>query len=126
MDSAASLHHQVAELEQNRRHLQAAYAATRVLAESATLSDAAPRILQTVCETLAWEFGALWKIDRQANVLTCVESWHTGTVDLREFDAGTRRMKYARGVGLPGMVWADQKPVWLSGVRSGAQFPRAA
>ena len=23
-------------------------------------------------------------------------------------------MKYARGVGLPGLVWADEKPVWLS------------
>ena len=126
MDSAASLKHQVAELEQNRRHLEAAYAATRVLAESATLGEAAPRILRSVCETLAWEFGALWSLDRQAGVLTCVESWHGGAAELCDFDAVTRRMKYARGVGLPGMVWADQKPVWLSGLHTGAQFPRAA
>jgi PAS domain S-box-containing protein len=125
MDSAASLQNQVAELEQNRRHLRAAYAATRVLAESATLGEAAPRILQSVCETLGWEFGALWSLDRKADLLTCVESWHNGAADLREFEATTRSMQYARGVGLPGMVWADRKPVWLSGVKTGSQFPRS-
>src|SRR5579871_5508759 len=126
MDSAASLRQQVAELEQNRRHLQAAYAATRVLAESATLSEAAPRILQSVCETLSWQFGALWLLDRQAGVLACGESWHMDLPGLREFDQVTRTMKYTRGLGLPGMVWSDQKPVWLSGVREGSRFPRAA
>ena len=126
MDEADSLKLEVAELEQNRRHLAAAYAATRALAESATLSEATPRILETICETLAWEFGALWCIDRQAGVLTCVESWHTGGADFCRFDAITRSMKYSRGVGLPGLVWADQKPIWLSEVQTGAQFPRAA
>ena len=33
------------------------------LAESATLADAAPRMLKAICETLGWEFGALWRID---------------------------------------------------------------
>ena len=66
MDEAASLKLEVAELEQNRRHLAAAYAATRVLTESATLREATPRILQTICETLSWEYGALWAVDKQA------------------------------------------------------------
>src|SRR5690242_9621521 len=104
MDSAASLKQQVAELEQNRCHLQAAYAATRVLAESTSLRDAAPRVLQTVCETLGWQYGALWAPEGQTGVLACVESWHVGLPALSEFDAFTRGMKYARGVGLPGMV----------------------
>src|SRR4051794_24541977 len=99
MDQTASLKIEVAELEQNRRQLAAAYAATRVLAESATLSEATPRVLRTICETLAWEFGALWAIDRPASVLTCVESWHTGIPGFDEFAVATRRMKYACGTG---------------------------
>ena len=123
MDDAASLRQEVAELEQNRRHLAAAYATTRVLAESATLGEATPRILQTICETLAWDYGGLWSVDRQADVLYCVESWHTGDVDFAEFDAITHSLKYAHGVGLPGMVWADRKPVWLDAGTARGQLP---
>src|SRR5262245_28442973 len=56
--------------------LFAQYAATKVLAESATLAEAASGILQAICETLGWEFGALWSIDRNAGALTCTETWH--------------------------------------------------
>jgi DNA-binding NtrC family response regulator len=49
------------------RRLAAQHAVTRVLAESATLSEATPRILQAICESLEWEMGALWKVDAQAN-----------------------------------------------------------
>src|SRR5690242_15466400 len=125
MDDAAGLRLEVAELEQNRRHLAAAYATTRVLAESCTLSEATPRILQTICETLGWDYGGLWSVDRQADVLFCVESWHTAAVDFAEFDGVTRSMKLARGAGLPGMVWADRKPVWLGDVPPKRKFPRA-
>src|SRR6267143_4039091 len=44
------------------RRLAAQHAVTSVLAESATLNDATPRILQAVCESLEWEMGALWKV----------------------------------------------------------------
>ena len=125
MDDAPSLRKQIAELELNRRHLLAAYATTRVLAESATLSEAAPRILQTICEALHWDYGALWTVDYQADILYCVHSWHNSAIDFVEFDAFTHKMKYARGIGLPGNVWEERKPVWLSDVPPGGQFPRA-
>ncbi len=44
--------------------LAAQYATALVLAESATLAQAVPRILQAICETLGWEHGAVWNVDR--------------------------------------------------------------
>src|SRR5690349_13917044 len=126
MDDAGSLKLELRELEGNRQHLEAAYATTRALAESGTLAEAAPRILRTICESLNWEYGALWSVDSPGATLSCVESWHVPGAGFAEFDAATRRMKYAPRVGLPGMVWADAKPLWLSDVPLGAQFPRAA
>src|SRR5206468_5460838 len=59
----------------NQRQLAAEYATARVLAESARLAEATPRILEAICTTLGWEYGALWRVDQQAGVLRCVSVW---------------------------------------------------
>ena len=55
-------------------------AVTQVLAQAATLAEAAPRILQAVGEGLGWDLGGFWTVDRPANVLRCQEVWHTAAV----------------------------------------------
>jgi hypothetical protein len=35
----------------------------RALAESATLEEAAPRMLKAVCEGLSWQCGAVWQVN---------------------------------------------------------------
>src|SRR5437867_4026016 len=82
--------------------LGAAYATTRVLAESATLDEATPKILQAICETLGWEHGALWRTDQAADVLHCVETWHLPSAPFPEFEELSRQSEFSRGVGLPG------------------------
>src|SRR5688572_23129665 len=64
--------------------LFAQYATTKVLAESATLAEAASGILQAICESLGWEFGALWTVDRNAGTLRCTDAWHSPAVEFTE------------------------------------------
>jgi hypothetical protein len=45
------------------------FAVTRVLAEAATLSDAAPRLLEAICGSLGWQVGSIWTVDRPTNRL---------------------------------------------------------
>ena len=52
-----------AERTEASRRLVAQHAATRALEESASLDDAAPRILQSICEALGWAWSALWVVD---------------------------------------------------------------
>src|SRR5438874_1982350 len=59
-----------------RRHT-VQYAVSQVLADSATLADAASCILQAIGESLEWDYGALWKVDQRDNLLVCVATWHT-------------------------------------------------
>lgn len=108
------------------RRLAAQHAVASVLAESATLDGAAPRILQAMCESLEWEMGALWKLDAPARVLRCVALWHTPAVPFTEFSAVTRRRTFACGVGLPGRIWASGKSAWIENVVEDENFPRAA
>ena len=100
--------------------------ASRALAESASLAEAAPRVLQAMCEALDWEHGALWSVDAGADVLRCVHSWHLPAVSLPEFDKASRQTVFARGVGLPGRVWASGEPAWIPDVVADPNFPRAA
>lgn len=101
------------------------YAGTRVLAESATLAEATPKILQGICESLGWDLGAIWIMDQEANVLRCVNLWHSPNVNVAEFEEVTRNITFAPGVGLPGRVWSSGQPAWIPDVVKDPNFPRA-
>jgi len=42
-----------------------------VLAETRTLGEATPRLLEVICESLGWEHGANWSV--QPRSVFCVE-----------------------------------------------------
>jgi PAS domain S-box-containing protein len=106
-------------------HLKTQYLISRALAEAGGLTDAAPRILQAICESLEWEHSALWIIDHDANVLRCLETWNTPRAQAAEFETLSRESAFAPGVGLPGRVWETKQPVWLPDVPLDGNFPRA-
>jgi len=106
------------------RRLAAQHAVTSVLAESASLTEATPRILQATCESLELEMGALWKVDGQAAELRCVAVWHVPGAHIPEFEAITRGSVFSKGTGLPGRIWASGKPTWIANVAEDANFPR--
>jgi PAS domain S-box-containing protein len=100
-------------------------AATRGLAQSVSLAEAAPAILRAICESLDWDFGALWIVDRDQGVLRCVETWHRPSKPVPVFEAATRQRIFEPGVGLPGRVWKSSRPAWIPDVVGDANFPRA-
>ncbi|MGH9790369.1 MAG: response regulator [Candidatus Acidiferrales bacterium] len=114
-----------ADLVRTQQQLAAQYAIVRVLAESASLKDATPKLLQAVCESLGWEHGAIWSVDREPNVLRCLEIWHAPHVSFPEFIAASRNTAFPPGIGLPGRVWASGRPAWILNVQEDSNFPRA-
>ena len=107
------------------RRLHAQYATALALAESASLPEATPKILQAICESLGWEHGGYWEVDAGAKTLRCVEMWHPPSVRFPEFEAVSRTIRFPPGVGLPGRVWASGKPAWILDVVKDTNFPRA-
>jgi two-component system sensor histidine kinase/response regulator len=108
------------------RRLTAEYIAARVLVDAASFDEASPKILEAICSTLGWEHGAVWAVDRDADVLRCVEIWTSPSASLPEFNAISRRLTFHRGIGLPGRVWASGEPAWIPDVVRDTNFPRAA
>ena len=106
--------------------LTAEHVAARALIESETLAEAAGRVLKALCEGLGWDYGALWNLDAETETLRCVETCHLPTAEVPEFEAASRSRTFARGVGLPGRVWASGETTWIPDVVSDSNFPRAA
>lgn len=115
---------EIAERKLAERRLLVQYAVGHILTESTTLNEAASKIIQAVCECVGWDIGMLWIVDRQANILRCVEHWHLPSVNLSEFGAITRQFTFSKGVGLPGRIWASGKPKWIVTVVKDTNFPR--
>jgi len=111
--------------KRTERQLASQYAVTRVLAESRTLEEAGPKILQAICESLEWELGIFWRLDRQGSVLRCLEVWQSPSLNAEEFVLATWQHAFALGKGLPGRIWQGGQPTWIMDVAQESNFPRA-
>jgi PAS domain S-box-containing protein len=116
----------ITERKQASRDLGGSLSVTRILAESPALTDALPRILQRICNTFAWEMGAMWVLDTGAGVLRCLKVWPPQGSNGSNFEAITYERTFSAGVGLPGRVWKTLKPAWIPDVTKDDNFPRAA
>jgi PAS domain S-box-containing protein len=109
--------------EEQRRAVN--LAVTRILSESPALAHAIPRILRTVCETLGWEVGDFWTPKSDGRVLRCLVS-ESRVGKFSKFKSVCRKLELAPGIGLPGRIWSDLKPAWISDITKDNNFPRAA
>jgi two-component system, sensor histidine kinase and response regulator len=123
--NAAALDRMDRKRRRAERRLGIQHTATHVLADSPGLDDAAPRILQAICDSLGWAVGVMWRVDSQSGVLRCGAFWHSPSRRLDEFEAISRRTTFALGVGLPGRVWSLGQPAWIPDVIKDTNFPRA-
>ena len=107
------------------QHLKAQYSTTRVLAESTTINQAMPQILQGICESLGWDLSEIWMVDQQANLLRLLNSWYKISSKMQEFEIFSQQITFAPGIGLPGRVWASGEPVWMTDVVKDNDFVRS-
>src|SRR5262245_4458763 len=108
------------------RHAALVHEVARALAQSTALADAAPKMLAAICTALAWEYGALWEVDRPGTTLRFVAAREGVPGRFAAFVTLSRETTLARGVGLPGRVWATGEPAWIPDVVVDGNFPRAA
>jgi PAS domain S-box-containing protein len=106
------------------RRQESQHAITRVLAESSSLKEATARILQSICESMGWTLGAVWRVDREALLLRCVDVWHLPAASVAEFEELSRRSAFKMGEGLPGLVWQNEEAVWIEDVSRDSRFLR--
>lgn len=116
----------ITELKRVQRQNAAQHAVTRVLARAQTLDEAIPQFLSAVCESLGWDMAVFWAVDPERDVLRSSHVVSSAAIQGRDFEAVSREMEFAAGVGLPGRVWASGDAVWVEDVTQDTNFPRLA
>jgi diguanylate cyclase (GGDEF)-like protein/PAS domain S-box-containing protein len=96
------------------------HAVTRVLADTGTLAEASPRIIQIICETMGWDCGARWQLDEEANVLRCAEYWEGDNPAVVEFMAENAKWIVDPSMtsvgGLLRPIYNSGRPMWIADV----------
>ena len=85
------------------RRTNAQHAVASALADSARAVRTRRRaILRAICQSLGWAHGALWQVAGDAGVLTLRRDVARARRVAQSFDAASKAMQFAPGVGLPG------------------------
>ncbi|HYI13381.1 MAG TPA: PAS domain S-box protein [Thermoanaerobaculia bacterium] len=113
----------ITERHQTERRLAAQLSLTNLLSREQPFQDTARDIMQTICENLGWDIGALWEVRR--DVLGCIEHWQAPHVEVEAARRLCDGIEIRRGAGLLGAVWESNDAVWVSDFRDPDRFPRA-
>jgi PAS domain S-box-containing protein len=112
--------------KQSERRLKAQHEVIKVLAESKTIKEASPMILQAICIALGWDLGEIWIYDQQQCTLRNTEIWHLPSLKFSEFKDVTKQITFSSKSGLPGRVWESAEPLWIADVVHDPNFLRAS
>ena len=96
----------------SRQHLLIHHAIDGILAEASGLEDAAAGVLETLGMNLGWQIIVLWVAGEET--LRCVEVWRKPNAAPDGFEEARLRTRCVSGEGLPGIAWAENRPVWAS------------
>src|SRR5438132_6325718 len=107
------------------RRLAAQFAVTRAPAETSSLSQATPKLLQYICEAVGFELGELWCVNAESNTLHIEGSWHLPAYEVDEFEKAGRKTILFPGIDLVGRALQSGQPVWIDNVVDDSNFPRA-
>ncbi|HEY9616333.1 MAG TPA: PAS domain S-box protein, partial [Microcoleaceae cyanobacterium] len=106
--------------QQAEHRLGIQYATTRALAESTTLNDAIPKVLQAIGQALQWDRGELWAIDPTTKTLNLVQSWTNPKLQFPSL--GSSSPTFSPTEGLLGQVWHQKSTLWIPDIRQEEQF----
>ena len=112
-------------LQRDSARLQAQYNLARVIGDSTSFDDAAPRLLGAIAPPLGRQIAQFWVI-QEDGTLRCVAHWHKEGADFDAFERASRELTFQSGQGLPGQAWEAGRPVWLGDALAAGTFVRAA
>jgi signal transduction histidine kinase len=116
----------VTKRKRDERRLALQHAVTEILSKATVLTEATPRLLETICRNLEWHFAALWSVDSKESELHLVANWRDpSSARIAEFEQANSVLRLSRDEGLPGKIWARKEPMWIAEYAGDERFPRS-
>ena len=93
---------------------------TRILSESPTLSEAAPKLLEAIATRAGWVVAQLWLADLEGGAARWRAEWHAAEQPVDALTSWSRSVTPAPGEGPIGQVLLTSQALWESELGSGA------
>jgi len=114
----------ITERKEAEARLAAEHAITRLLANSGSLAEAAPGILQALLEALEVDLGQLWMVAEEQGPLRLAAVRSDSSAELRAFIEASREASAQLKAGLPEQVRQAGRPVWVERLDGELEFHR--
>jgi len=101
------------------------HAVTKMLAEAASVDEAMPNLIRTMCEAMGWSYGSWWNWSEAEQTLMRKEFWSDFVMDFGGEDmVPWTRLRYRNPGGPVSRAWHETQPTWIEDVRSNDTFNR--
>lgn len=124
-DGLSLYYRDVTSRKASEQRLLLQYAVTRVLNAGKDPAATATEVLSAIGLSLSWRVGLLWTVDRSRGYLECLHTFTAPSMAESRFVETSCKTRYARGEGLPGLVWQLGNPYWVTDFASERRFQRA-
>ena len=122
--TVACLIRDITEHKRQERRQAAQHSVMQALADSESLAVVASSLLSAMGENMEWDWGALWTVGGEPNLLRCEVAWHAESFKAADFDAASCATAFKRGEGWLGGVWENGKAEWMLDVNEDCAFLR--
>ncbi|NEP11949.1 MAG: PAS domain-containing protein [Symploca sp. SIO2C1] len=120
----AQLQQEIDERKQAEEELQLLLTITQAINEAPDFEGALEVALRKLCEFTGWSYGEAWIPQADRMALQCSSTWYcnragideTAIAALEEFREYSEGLIFLMGEGLPGEVWEQGQPKWISKV----------
>jgi len=119
------IHHVITERKAAERRRQLHGAMLQILVDTASIEEAAYRLIDSVCQAFGWKGGGgLWLLDERDQVLRLAAATFDNDHRLAAYGEFSRQLTFKPGSGLPGEAWVQGEPVWISDFDQQRRYPR--
>lgn len=116
--TVCSISTDISDRKEVERRLKLLHGVNALLAASASLGDLAQPVLEMICSAYEWDAAAFWQIASGTKPLQCLATWCVPDDDLREFCRVSSQLRFDIDVALPGKVWREGAPEWVSDIEN--------
>jgi PAS domain S-box-containing protein len=114
----------VTQQKQREHRLALQLAVSQILGGSASPEAAATRVLEALCVSQGWDVAFKWEVNAEEKRLEFSTAWGVPGRRTEALIQESMGLKLAKGKGLPGRVWQEGRPVWITDLASMPAEPR--
>ncbi|MGA2807544.1 MAG: PAS domain S-box protein [Terracidiphilus sp.] len=114
----------VTQQKQREHRLTLQLVVSQIVGENASSEVASMRILEALCVSQGWDLALKWDVNADETSLEFSSAWGAPGRRTEALIQESMGLKLASGAELPGTVWMDGRPVWITDLASLPVSPR--